>query len=201
MDKQLQLFSDLRFTLYLSSLFTSGLAAELGVSAVVVFLVLRTHANFKNGVVVIGQRLISDQAGLTPVTTRKALAKLESKGLIKRTQAYDRARTSYQITDLVPVYNEDKTKAGVLEIPYAPDHMKTRLAHAKYALEQRRAPDGSQVTLHVDNSKTLNVQFINVSGDHAMLNISNGSGQTFTQGNLSPDLVNFFRRMMSDESE
>lgn len=175
---QLALFSaDTRFVLLVTSLFSSGLAAKLGPSAVVVFLVLRSSANYQTGKVFLGQRLIAEQAGITTKTARTALATLEAHGLITRHQPHANARTIYTLTDRIPVFQRDddgeKQPAGTLAIPYVPVVAAARLNEARAALVRGIVPEGSPVTLHL----TINVVQHSGSGDVV---INNGQSETRT---------------------
>lgn len=193
---QLALFAaDTRFVLLVTSLFSSGLAAELGPTAVVVFLVLRSNANFTTGEVHIGQRLIAEQAGVTTLTARRALLQLEQRGLIRRRQAHSRARTVYTITDVIPVFKSDdperKEQAGTLSVPFIPRHATDLLNEARSALYRGLVPNGSPVTLNL----TINLVQHTGSGD---VNVHNhGSNDTgFSTAGLTPDQVAWFSRMI-----
>lgn len=193
--QQLALFAaDTRFVLLVTSLFSSGMAAELGPTAVVVFLVLRSNANFTTGEVHIGQRLIAEQAGVTTLTARKALTALEKRGLITRRQPAPRARTVYTITDVIPVFRSDdderKEKAGVLTLPYVPRHATDALNDARAALYRGIVPAGSPVSL------TLNITLVNNTGSGDVI-VNNAGSSHFHTGQLPPETVAWFSRMIA----
>jgi Helix-turn-helix domain len=196
---QLALFSaDTRFVLLVTSLFSSGLAAKLGPSAVVVFLVLRSSANYQTGKVFLGQRLIAEQAGITTATARRALATLEAHGLITRHQAHANARTTYTITDRIPVFQRDeegeKQPAGTLAIPYVPVVAAARLNEARAALVRGVVPQGSPVVLN------LTINLVQHSGTGDVI-VNNAGGSRFHTGQMPPETVAFFSRMIADAAE
>lgn len=193
---QLALFAaDTRFVLLVTSLFSSGLAAELGPTAVVVFLVLRSNANFTTGEVFIGQRLIAEQAGVTTLTARRALLVLEARGLIRRKQAHSRARTIYTITDVIPVFKNDdpdrKEQAGSLQVPFVPRHATELLNEARVALVRGIVPNGSPVTLNL----TINVVQHSGSGS-VTINNHGDSSRTLNLSGLDDQQRAFFARML-----
>jgi Bacterial regulatory proteins, gntR family len=194
--QQLALFAaDTRFVLLVTSLFSSGMAAELGPTAVVVFLVLRSNANFTTGEVHIGQRLIAEQAGVTTLTARKALTALETRGLITRRQPTARARTIYTITDQIPVFRSDdderKEKAGVLAVPFVPRNATDALNDARAALYRGIVPAGSPVSL------TLNITVVNNTGTGDVI-VNNAGSSHFHTGQLPPETVAWFSRMIAE---
>lgn len=190
---QLALFAaDTRFVLLVTSLFSSGLAAQLGPTAVVVFLVLRSNANFTTGEVFIGQRLIAEQAGVTTLTARRALQQLEARGLIRRRQAHSRARTVYTITDVIPVFKNDAERSeqvGTFQVPFVPKHATELLNEAKAALYRGQVRPGSPIAL------TLNVTLIQNSGSGDVI-VNNHADAGFHVGNLTPEQVSWFQRMI-----
>lgn len=198
---QLALFAaDTRFVLLVSSLFSSGLAAELGPTAVVVFLVLRAHANFKTGEVHIGQRRLADQVGVTTLTTRRALTALEARGLISRMQAHSRARTTYTITDVIPVFHNDPTQqaapAGTISVPFIPSSAAQLLNDAKASLYRGEAPRGSPIT--------LNITVVNHSGTGDVVVHNHGSTSShdgFHVGKLGQETASFFARMIVEAND
>jgi Helix-turn-helix domain len=197
---QLALFhADTRFVLLVTSLFSSGLAAKLGPSAVVVFLVLRSSANYQTGKVFLGQRLIAEQAGITTATARRALATLEAHGLITRHQPHANARTTYTITDRIPVFQRDdegeKQPAGTLTIPYVPVVAAARLNEARAALVRGVVPQGSPVTLHL----TINVVQHTGTGD-VVIN-SGPQERTFQRGAMDDETVAFFLRKIAEAGD
>ena len=203
---QLALFAaDTRFVLLVSSLFSSGLAAELGPTAVVVFLVLRAHANFKTGEVHIGQRRLADQVGVTTLTCRRALTALESRGLISRMQAHSRARTTYTITDVIPVFHNDpehKAPAGTISVPFIPATAAQLLNDAKASLYRGEAPRGSPITLNitvVHHSGTGDVVVHNHGSSTSEGSTSSDDG--FHVGRLGEDRASWFARMIVEASE
>lgn len=187
----------------MTSLFSSGLAAELGPTAVVVFLVLRSNANFTTGQVFIGQRLIAEQAGVTTLTARRALAMLEQRGLITRQQAHSRARTVYTITDVIPVFRNDdperKDRVGTMSVPFVPRHAADLLNEAKAALYRGQLPQGSAIT--------LNVTFVQHNGGGDVVINNHGSSANansddgFYLGKLDPKSANWFARMIVEANK
>lgn len=197
--KQLALFSaDTRFVLVVCSLFSSGLAAELGTTAVVVFLVLRSSANFQTGLVYLGLREISRQAGVSVSTTRRALTELERRGLIARRQPHPNGRTIYTLTDQLPVFQRDdhgeKQPAGTLAIPFVPQAASRNLEEARAALVRGVVPQGSPVVLNL----TINLVQHSGSGD---VIINGNTQQTFHAGQLDDDQRAFFARMIQSAEE
>lgn len=194
---QLALFAaDTRFVLLVSSLFSSGLAAELGPTAVVVFLVLRAHANFQTGEVHIGQRRLADQVGVTTLTCRRALAALEAKGLISRSQEHSRARTTYTITDVIPVFHNDPEHkaAGTIAVPFIPRRATELLNDAKASLYRGEPPPGSPITLNIT------VVHHSGSGD-VVINNHGSSSEGFHIGKLDRERASWFARMIVEASE
>lgn len=195
---QLALFSaDTRFVLVVTALFSSGLAAQLGTAATVVFLVLRSSANFHTGLVYLGQREISRQAGTSLPTTRKALATLEAKGLIQRRQPYANGRTIYTLTDQLAVFQRDehgeKQPVGALAIPFVPHQASKHLDEARAALVRGVVPAGSPVTLNL----TINLVQHTGSGSVTINNHSRqGDTQTLNLGSLDDNQRAFFARML-----
>lgn len=195
-SRQLALFhADTRFVLLVTSLFTSGLAASLGPSAVVVFLVLRANANYQTGKVHMGQRLIASQAGVTLPTTRKALTLLEQRGLISRHQDYENARTTYAITDRIPFFtnDEERNSAGTLAVPFVPMRTAEQLGEAREALRHGKAPEGSRVT--------INVTLVQHTGSGNVV-VNNGSdpSATLATTELPPEAQAFFTRLLGNKS-
>lgn len=196
-QRQLALFhADTRFVLLVTSLFTSGLAATLGPSAVVVFLVLRANANFNSGKIFLGQRLIATQAGISLPTTRKALALLEQHGLISRSQERDNSRTTYRITDRIPIFTNDEARenAGTLLVPFMPTKTAEQLAAARESLRYGDAPPAeTRVVINL----TL-VQHIG-SGDVVVHNGtgSSSTSKTLATKDLPAEAQAFFTRMMT----
>lgn len=196
---QLALFAaDTRFVLLVTSLFSSGLAAELGPTAVVVFLVLRSNANFTTGEVFIGQRLIAEQAGVTTLTARRALGTLEARGLIRRKQAHSRARTVYTICDVIPVFRNDdperKEQAGSLQVPFVPRHATELLNDARAALYRGQVPQGSPIT--------LNITIVQHTGSGDVVVNNHGSNDTgFHVGAMPPETAAWFSRMIVEANE
>lgn len=194
---QLALFAaDTRFVLLVSSLFSSGLAAELGPTAVVVFLVLRAHANFQTGEVHIGQRRLADQVGVTTLTCRRALAALEAKGLISRSQEHSRARTTYTIIDVIPVFHNDPghRAAGTIAVPFIPRRATELLNDVKASLYRGEPPAGSPITLNIT------VVHHSGSGD-VVINNHGSSNEGFHIGKLDRERASWFARMIVEASE
>lgn len=197
-EKQLALFSaDTRFVLVVCSLFSSGLAAELGTTAVVVFLVLRSSANFQTGLVYLGLREISRQAGISVSTTRRALTELERRGLIARRQPHPNGRTIYTLTDQLPVFQRDekgeKQPAGTLAIPFVPQAASRNLEEARAALVRGVVPQGSPVVLNL----TINLVQHTGTGD---VIVNNAGSSHFHTGQLPPETVAWFSRMIAEAS-
>ena len=193
--RQLALFhADTRFVLLVTSLFTSGLAAQLGPSAVVVFLVLRANANFNSGKIFLGQRLIAMQAGISLPTTRRALSLLEQRGLISRHQETENARTTYSLTDRIPVFtnNEDREHAGTLVLPYVPTRTSEQLQQARDCLQTGFAPSGANITIN------LTLQQHAGTGNNVVINQSKEtSTHVVDASNLTEEARAFFTRMMT----
>lgn len=188
--KQGELFhADLRYIAILSALYTSGTAAKVGPVAVSTFVCLRINADFKTGLVSIGQRRIAQQVGCSVGSVHRAINTLLDAGLIKLAKsAY---RNCYEITDHIPVFHEDNL-AGSMAIPFAPLAFRDNLDAARSTLVDGRPPSGN---------KAVVINLYNIQNNNGIVVINNTNGEkpnetTFDLGSLPMEIRGFFERMV-----
>lgn len=189
--RQGELFhADLRYITLLSSLYSSGIAAQVGPLAVSTLICLRISADFRTGTVTIGQRRIAEQVGCSPASVNSAIKTLVNFGLITVVQNSHGNRNHYTITDKVPVFHEDQL-AREMRIPFVPTKSRDHLEDARSSLidgRDRGSVKLYNVTINVINADTVNINTVNVGTTNA--------SHTVNLDSLPPDLQQHFRRMM-----
>lgn len=189
--KQGELFhADLRYITLLSSLYSSGIAAQVGPLAVSTLICLRIHADFRSGNVTIGQRRIAEQVGCSPASVNNAIKTLVSFGLVTVVENSHGRRSHYTITDKVPVFHEDQL-AREMQIPFVPTKSRDHLEDARNSLIDGRNRGSVRLynfTINVINAETVNINNVNVGADATSFNVNLDS--------LPTDIRENFKRML-----
>jgi len=128
--KQLTGSIDTTFVTMQRDMFTSGLAAEIGVSAFAVWHGIKFHSDFNNGEAYPGIRRIAEITGTAPMTVQTAIKVLLEKNLL-------RVKKKGQKNIYVPRERMDVRVGGrviaTVVVDYVPVEMRERLASLKSA--------------------------------------------------------------------
>lgn len=143
--KQLTGSIDTTFVTMQRDMFTSGLAAEIGVSAFAVWHGIKFHSDFNNGEAYPGIRRIAEITGTAPSTVQIAIKVLLEKNLL-------RVKKKGQKNIYVPRERMDVRVGGrviaTVVVDYVPVEMRERLASLKSATSTEI--DNSDVWAQVD---------------------------------------------------
>lgn len=136
---------DTTFVTMQRDMFTSGLAAEIGVAAFAVWHGIKFHSDFNNGESYPGIRRIAEITGTAPSTVQIAIKVLVEKNLL-------RVKKKGQKNIYVPRERMDVRVGGrviaTVVIDYVPIEMRQRLAQLKDATSSEI--DGADVWAQVD---------------------------------------------------
>ncbi len=183
----------------LNSLVTSGEAAKLGANAILVYLILKVHADYHTGLVSIGVRRLSQLSGIKSYqTVSNALKKLVQHSLIKSIDKEKGLRGLFEVKDTVTLYDREGTEAGKAVVPYQPMQMKKHIDDVKLALKTGELPSSSNVTLNLNivvtngNNNTLNINNINVSSDE-------NNSRSYNLDDLPVSIRSFLEKVMKKD--
>jgi hypothetical protein len=120
------------FGTYQADLFESGLVAEIGTSAFVVWCAIKTHSDFNSGLSWPGIRRLMKLTGLASATVQKALSGLEDAHLLR--SKVKGQRRYYVARERLDVKIGDCTLCTIV-VDYLPKTLHERLKKIKAALQ------------------------------------------------------------------
>lgn len=151
------------------SMFSSGDAAKMGPHAVVVYLVIKAHANFRTGFASPSIDLISTMSGVSRSQVIRALETLEREGYIERTLAG--RSNKYVLREKVLIRDRSGQQSAVASWNYLPGSLHTTIDHVKTAT--RSGDLASSPVVHIER---LQVNVTQVQGPTLMLNLADIEG-------------------------
>lgn len=151
------------------SMFSSGDAAKMGPHAVVVYLVIKAHANFRTGFASPSIDLISTMSGVSRSQVIRALETLEKEGYIERTLAG--RSNKYVLREKVLIRDRSGQQSAVASWNYLPGSLHTTIDHVKTAT--RSGDLASSPVVHIER---LQVNVTQVQGPTLMLNLADIEG-------------------------
>ena len=143
--KQLTGSIDTTFVTMQRDMFTSGLAAEIGIAAFAVWHGIKFHSDFNNGQAYPGIRRIAEITGTAPSTVQIAIKVLIEKNLLRVTKRGQ--KNIYVPRERMDVRVGGRVIATVV-VDYVPVEMRERLASLKSATSTEI--DNSDVWAQVD---------------------------------------------------
>lgn len=120
------------FGTYQADLFESGLVAEIGGNAFVVWCAIKSHSDFNSGVCWPSIRRLASLTGLASVTVQRALSKLEASRLLRSTVKGQ--RRYYVARERLEVKLGERTLCTVV-IDYVPKKLRQRLERIQASLQ------------------------------------------------------------------
>jgi len=140
---------DSTFGTFRRDMFESGLVAELGANCFVIWIAIKTHADFNTGIAWPSIRRLSEITGLSVNTVQKAIKELERASLLRIVQTGNqRASTRYLARERLDVRLGNKLLCRIV-IDYVPQAIKQQLHKISETLKTgERNPDAfSQVEI------------------------------------------------------
>lgn len=125
------------FGTFQADLFDSGLAAEIGANAFIVWCAIKGHSDFNNGVSYPGIRRLMEKTGLASATVQKALKRLEESHLLR--SWVKRKRRYYVARERLDVKIGSRTLCTIV-VDYIPSTLREQLKDIKSALETGKSP-------------------------------------------------------------
>lgn len=140
---------DSTFGTFQRDMFESGLAAEIGANGFIIWVAIKTHADFNTGVAWPSIRRLSAITGLADKTVQKVLRELEQASLLRIVQTGNqRTSTRYIARERLDVKLGNKLLCRIV-IDYVPQAIKQQLHKISETLKTgERNPDAfSQVEI------------------------------------------------------
>ena len=140
----------------MSSLFSSGIGAQIGSKAGWVLVCLRCAANYQTGLVWMSQDKIGKQCGMSRSSVKRALTVLEKHDLIQKKKVSHK-KVLYSIVDKVPFFrntdtgddDDDTTEnpepVGILPLDFRPLQREKQIQEAKHFLRTGKVPAKSKI--------------------------------------------------------
>lgn len=127
---------DTSFETLQRDLFSSGVAAEIGMNAFGVWLAIKSYANFQTGVCYPSVRKLAEATGLSTVTIQKCLKVLQRENLLRiETEGKGTRSNRYVAREKLTVRLGDAVICAIV-IDYVPSKMRKRLESLSQALEE-----------------------------------------------------------------
>lgn len=140
---------DSTFGTFQRDMFESGLAAEIGANGFILWVAIKTHADFNTGVAWPSIRRLAQITGLADKTVQKVIKELESANLLRIVKSGNqRASTRYIARERLDVRLGNKLLCRIV-IDYVPQAIKQQLHKISETLKTgERNPDAfSQVEI------------------------------------------------------
>lgn len=115
-------------------IWSSGLAAEIGMNSFGVWLAIKSHADHQSGVSFPGVRRLAEITGLSVGTVIKAVTVLEAANLLRTEKGKGRRSTVYVARERLDVRLGETLICRVV-LDYAPAHFRRRLKDIEDAFE------------------------------------------------------------------
>nr|WP_246185825.1 helix-turn-helix domain-containing protein [Pandoraea iniqua] len=141
----------------------------MGPHAVVVYLVIKAHANFRTGFASPSIDLISTMSGVSRSQVIRALETLEREGYIERTLAG--RSNKYVLREKVLIRDRSGQQSAIASWNYLPGSLHTTIDHVKTAM--RSGDLASSPVVHIER---LQVNVTQVQGPTLMLNLADIEG-------------------------
>lgn len=159
-DKQLELWANLNYVSFFSSIVHSGKLKKIKGSGLSVLLVLKTLCEWNSNRTTVGQRKISYLTGLSADGVKNAVDILEEEGLIRTHRKTPKSITTYEIMEVVQAKREELPVMDLV-VPYRQGEISRVRQELQEALEKtnKGLPVGGsvKVVLYNDNrSYTIN---------------------------------------------
>ncbi len=151
------------------SMFSSGDAARMGPHAVVVYFVIKAHANFRTGFASPSIDLISTMSGVSRSQVIRALGTLEKEGYIAKMLVG--RRNKYVLREKVLIRDRSGKQSAVASWNYLPESLRTAIEHVKKAT--RSGELASSPFVHIER---LQVNVTQMQGPTLMLNLAEIEG-------------------------
>lgn len=135
-DQGLRATVDTSFTTMRRDMFTSGLAAQIGGNAFIVWCAIKYFADYSTGKAWPGMRAIAEKVGLSLGSVKNAIDTLEEAKLVRVIQTHNRTRgQTYVATErlLVTVGN---TVLCTIVLDYVPSHLPSTLQAIEQAIKE-----------------------------------------------------------------
>lgn len=140
---------DSTFGTFQRDMFESGLAAEIGANGFIIWVAIKTHADFNTGIAYPSIRRLAAITGLADKTVQKAIKELEASNLLRTvTKGNQRISTRYIARERLDVKLGNKLLCRIV-IDYVPQAIKQQLHKISETLKTgERNPDAfSQVEI------------------------------------------------------
>ena len=158
---------DTSFETLQRDLFASGMAAEIGANAFVVWLAIKSHADYQTGVCWPSVRKLAELTGLSSVTVQKCLKTLTEANLLRvESEGKGTRSTRYVARERMTVRIGDQVIC-VIAIDYVPAHLRKRLDKLSEAIKTGSNDEDAFATCDIipatgfnwdSNTKTLRKQ-------------------------------------------
>lgn len=119
-----------------ADLFKSGLAAQIGANAFIVWCAIKGHSDYNNGVCYPGIRRLMAQTGLASATVQKAVKSLEEFYLLRSWRVGNKRH--YIARERLDVKIGDRVLCTIV-VDYVPGTLRKNLKNIKSALENGKA--------------------------------------------------------------
>lgn len=155
------------------SMVESGDAAKLGGTAVLVYLVVKTYADFSTGRSFPGLELVAEKAGLSERQVIRCLKSLAEAGYLEIEQKAGK-RNIYRLREKIPIMNAETGRPeSVVTFDYIPGAVRAAQAELRNFLVTG-STDGNQYIKIDTLNLTVNVQNIE-RGDGVVFNLDSVS--------------------------
>lgn len=126
---------DSTFGTFQRDMFESGLAAEIGANCFIVWIAIKTHADFNNGTAWPSIRRLGEITGLSVNTVQKAIAGLETASLLKIVRAGNqRQSTKYIARERLDVKLGNRLLCRIV-MDYIPSKIKANMHQIQETLK------------------------------------------------------------------
>lgn len=122
-DHGLQATVDTSFTTMRRDMFTSGLAAQIGGNAFIVWCAIKYFADYSTGKAWPGMRAIAEKVGLSLGSVKNAIDILEEAKLVRVIQAHNKTRGQTYVATERLLVTVGQTVLCTVVIDYVPSHL------------------------------------------------------------------------------
>lgn len=135
-DQGLQATVDTSFTTMRRDMFTSGLAAQIGGNAFIVWCAIKYFADYSTGKAWPGMRAIAEKVGLSLGSVKNAIDILEDAKLVRVVQAHNKKRGQTYVATERLLVTVGQTVLCTVVIDYVPSHLPETLAAIAEAIRE-----------------------------------------------------------------
>lgn len=127
---------DTSFTTMRRDMFTSGLAAQIGGNAFIVWCAIKYFADYSTGKAWPGMRAIAEKVGLSLGSVKNAIDILEEAKLVRVVQAHNKQRGQTYVATERLLVTVGQTVLCTVVIDYVPSHLQETLSEIEEALRE-----------------------------------------------------------------